>query len=361
MSKVVVAPGEQVDPSIFWPAGGSNVVGETLTGVINQVGSLVNGLGNSSTTYNELTFTVGDLTYHYLGNFVLDVVGGLLGATTSAVGSYSKIVVEKAGEFLTSLTLDNPLDVDFGQTSNLNILGLNLGDLLNAVLKDVLGTVNDVLDIVSSDVTPSLMKLVEGLMPDTQETGPTIHDDTINGTPGNDVINALAGNDTVHGLGGNDVIHGNAGNDKIWGDAGKDRLLGDAGKDTLRGGGGADQLIGGKGHDVLFGNQGADTFVFRHLSDSRTAANGRDMIMDFKHGQHDKIDLHAIDADTTHSGNQAFHLSHSNHFTGDAGELITSTKGSHTFVKGDVNGDGKADFSIELDGNIHLQNSDFHF
>src|SRR5262245_22715983 len=114
MSKVVVAPGEQIDPSIFWATDGANVIGETLTGVIKQVGDLVNGIGNSTTTFRELTFNVGDLTYHYLGNFVLDVVGGLLGATTSAVGSYSKIVVEKGGEFLSSLTLDKALDVDLG-------------------------------------------------------------------------------------------------------------------------------------------------------------------------------------------------------------------------------------------------------
>lgn len=362
MAKVTVAPGEQIDSSIFWPAGGSNIVGEALKGVIDQAGSLVNGIGDSKTTYKELSFKVGDLTYHYIGNFALDIVGGLLGATSSLTGSYTKVVVDKAGEFLTSLDLDKALDADFGTSSNLNILGLDLGGILHTVLKDVLGTVDNVLGVVTSDVTPSVMKLVDSLISDdSQSNVPTPHDDVLVGTKDKDVINALAGDDTVHAAGGPDVIHGNAGKDHIWGGAGNDQLYGDAGKDFLHGGAGRDKLTGGSGHDILYGDRGADTFVFKDSTDSKVAAAGRDTIMDFSHGQHDKINLHAIDADTTRHGNQDFHLGHGSHFHGDAGELIVSTKGSETFVKGDTNGDGKADFSIELHGTLHLHNSDFQF
>ena len=37
------------------------------------------------------------------------------------------------------------------------------------------------------------------------------------------------------------------------------------------------------------------------------------------------------------------------------------TVNDKTFVEGDVNGDGKADFRVELTGNIHLTHGDFIF
>jgi Ca2+-binding RTX toxin-like protein len=68
-----------------------------------------------------------------------------------------------------------------------------------------------------------------------------------------------------------------------------DVILGLGGNDILKGLGGNDILVGGAGKDALYGGPGADTFVFQQLSDSRPAHP--DVIMDFKHAQHDKIDL----------------------------------------------------------------------
>ena len=406
MAAVKTAPGVTIDPSIFWTATGENVTGEGLVGLVKQVGNLLLGTGSSTSTFKELTFNVGDLTYHYLGNFKLDV-DSLLGiASTSATGSYSKVIVEKAGEFLASLKLDDALDVDLGSASGLNLGNLGLGDLVDSVvggtvgtlLDEVLGTVDDTVENLNTLVTPTLTNLVEGLLPTDPTdptTGPTPGPDVLNGTSGNDVIKALGGNDKVHGLGGNDTLRGNGGNDQIWGDAGNDKLFGDGGKDALRGGGGKDVvhggtgndkiwgnggndrlfgdagkdtlyggngkdiLNGGKGADTLFGGHQADVFVFTSASQSSVAARGRDTIMDFSHAEHDKINLRAIDADRQSQGNQAFHFDGSSSFDGTAGDLIVKTKGHNTFVQGDTNGDGKADFSIEVHGNIHLQSSDF--
>jgi autotransporter-associated beta strand protein len=68
-----------------------------------------------------------------------------------------------------------------------------------------------------------------------------------------------------------------------------DLILGLGGNDTMKGLGGNDILVGGAGKDMLYGGPGADTFVYQQLSDSKPAHP--DIIEDFKHAQHDKIDL----------------------------------------------------------------------
>jgi Ca2+-binding RTX toxin-like protein len=68
-----------------------------------------------------------------------------------------------------------------------------------------------------------------------------------------------------------------------------DVILGLGGNDVLKGLGGNDILVGGAGKDALYGGAGADTFVFQLVGDSAPARP--DTIMDFKHAQHDKIDL----------------------------------------------------------------------
>jgi hypothetical protein len=78
----------------------------------------------------------------------------------------------------------------------------------------------------------------------------------------------------------------------------------------------------------------------------------------------DKIDLSGIDAQTNVAGNQAF-SSIRNIFAGDvgftgnghSGELIFDT--GTEILSGDVNGDGIADFEIELMGVNIMSNSDF--
>ncbi|MGH6734975.1 MAG: autotransporter-associated beta strand repeat-containing protein [Methyloceanibacter sp.] len=141
-----------------------------------------------------------------------------------------------------------------------------------------------------------------------------------------DVINGKNGNDKISGLGGDDILIGGNGNDKLFGDAGKD------------------VLNGGRGKDVLSGGADKDFFDFDSIKDS-VVGNQRDKIMDFKHSQHDKIDLSGIDAKTG-SGNQAFKWIGKSDFHDKKGELRYEDKGSKVIVQGDVNGDGKADFEI---------------
>jgi Ca2+-binding RTX toxin-like protein len=140
---------------------------------------------------------------------------------------------------------------------------------------------------------------------------------------------------------------------------GDDVLTGTAGDDVLIGGAGKDVLAGGRGADLLVGGGGKDVFVYTAVEDSLPGAGNFDIIKDFHHAQGDTIDLSAIDANTTLSGNQAFHLGGSA-FTDTPGELIQFSDGhGHTILEGDVNGDGVADFEIELNHTLVLVSEDF--
>lgn len=130
------------------------------------------------------------------------------------------------------------------------------------------------------------------------------------------------------------------------GGSGADTLIGGRVRDDLVGGGGDDKIVGGGGGDQLEGGAGMDRFVYLHTKDSWDG--GYDIIVNFE--SDDIIDLHAVDADATQDGDQAFHLV--SHLTGAAGELKLKYKEGRdaTFVVGEVNGDGHADLKIYLDG-----------
>ncbi len=82
------------------------------------------------------------------------------------------------------------------------------------------------------------------------------------------------------------------------------------------------------------------------------------MIADFRPGK-DKIDLGGIDADGTENGNQDFDFIGAAPFHEVAGELRYKPVHAGVIVKGDVNGDGTADFSLKVKGPDTLEASDF--
>lgn len=188
--------------------------------------------------------------------------------------------------------------------------------------------------------------------------------DSILGLGGDDLILADEGHDSVLGGSGADTLIGDAGNDTLLAEAGADVLDGGEGRDTLEGGGGHDLLFGGSENDRLLGGDGDDTldggggsdylsggltgrdlFIFRHLSDSGTTTATRDRIYNFVSGQ-DRIDLSALDADTTSMANDIFVVVGG--FSASAGELVITDLGADIQIDADVTGDGFADFSIRL-------------
>lgn len=165
---------------------------------------------------------------------------------------------------------------------------------------------------------------------------------------------------TFYGNGGNDRLNLGGGNDKGYGGDGLDTLNGGVGKDELVGGAGADVLKGGADVDILRGEAGADDFVFSKLTDSGKTASTRDTIVDFKHLQGDDIDLSGLDAKSgTRGVNDAFTFIGSRAFHNTAGEVQFVDSGANLLVRGDVNGDGNADFSILLLNVQKLFSSDF--
>lgn len=164
----------------------------------------------------------------------------------------------------------------------------------------------------------------------------TDDDDTIAGAEGNDLIKAAGGNDTVRAAGGDDQIKGGDGNDVLRGGTGDDVIYGRQDDD---------RLVGGRGDDTLIGGGGDDTFVFRAAGDLGDAAGATDTITDFHQG--DRIDLRHVEAGAETRGLEL-------------GENLTVALHKHTtLVSGDLDGDGKADFVIELAGRHHLGDSDF--
>ena len=154
------------------------------------------------------------------------------------------------------------------------------------------------------------------------------------------------GGDTIYGSSGANVLEGNGGNDSMLGFGGNDTLLGGAGFDFIAGGAGRDTLDGG-----IDGNQ--DRLIFTSTSDSTVGKAGRDRVVNFEDG-FDVVDLTLIDA-VAGGANDAFTLVNADSsvnpaglFSGVAGQLRTQATATGWMIQGDVNGDQKADFAIDI-------------
>jgi len=124
----------------------------------------------------------------------------------------------------------------------------------------------------------------------------------------------------------------------------------------LIGGAGADGVAGGAGKDILWGGDefggadgAADVFSFFARSDSGVGAANRDVIIDFNDTNGDKIDLSRFEGDPIGAGDPEFSfIGIDVIFGNNARELRALSIANGFVVEGDVNGDGKADFQIEL-------------
>jgi len=231
------------------------------------------------------------------------------------------------------------------------------------------------LDANLFEITGTTLWLKAGALLD-YESNPLL-DVTVNvddaGAPDAQVSLSLAVGDVM------EIVNGTAGVNTLNGGNFAEILSGLAGNDTIRGNGGNDRMAGGLGVDILTGGAGADVFVFTSTRDSAAGQSGiinngsysasggqglRDVITDFTHGQ-DRIDFSAIDANSKVAGNQAFSWRGTGNFTGAPGQLIeriynpAGTANDKTIIYGDINGDARADFQIELVGLKHLTSGDF--
>ena len=128
----------------------------------------------------------------------------------------------------------------------------------------------------------------------------------------------------------------------------------------VQGGEGDDVLLAVAGVDELTGGAGADRFVFRKASEIGVDEGTRDVITDFEAGT-DIIDLRGVDAHAGRGGDQVFRLV--DEFSGRAGQLTVEDLpagpgGDGVLLCGDVDGDGIADFRIEVIGATDLGRAD---
>lgn len=164
-----------------------------------------------------------------------------------------------------------------------------------------------------------------------QYTVTNLSTETLNGTIYGDTLIGSDDIESINGLAGNDILYG-MGND--------------------------DTLTGGLGKDWQTGGTGTDIFDFNLKTETVRGAN-RDVIMDFNKVELDQIDLIGIDA-RKGAGNQAFKFIGAKHFHDKAGELHYIKKAGYVLVEGDIDGNGKADFQIEVHGVTKLVGLDFN-
>jgi hypothetical protein len=184
---------------------------------------------------------------------------------------------------------------------------------------------------------------------------------------------ADVGNDTITGFenvetgNGADVIFGNASANAINSSGGNDIVFGFGGNDQIFTGNGVDKLVGGAGADRMAGGNDVDHYIYLSVTDSGTTKATRDTLSNFIDTS-DLIDLSRIDANTKNGAvNDPFVYinamgEESAVFTKAAGQLRSYWTVAGQMIEGDVNGDGKADFSIfvdDIDHSIVFTKDDF--
>lgn len=128
---------------------------------------------------------------------------------------------------------------------------------------------------------------------------------------------------------------------------------GGIGADTLRGGKGAEVFSGGDGADQLYGGAGRDVFQFYQQSDSM--GRTRDLIGDFSRTQKDRIDLAQLDGDVEIK----LDFIGDDRFSKSEGEVRFQQVKGATQIQVDLDGDGKADFALDVRGSHDFVASDF--
>ncbi|MFG1394010.1 M10 family metallopeptidase C-terminal domain-containing protein [Xanthobacter agilis] len=281
----------------------------------------------------------------YSDSQLIDLRSGTLsdiGGLTGNIGIYLTTVVENGigGSGADKIIGNSAANVLNGRNGNDRLSGASGNDrLIGGAGRDILngGVGNDVMaggagnDTYYVDATGDVVQEATGGGTDTVRTalsrytlGAATEVLVYTGT------SAFVGN----GNGLANTITGGSGNDRLSGGSGNDRISGGAGRDTLNGGTGVDVLTGGSGRDI---------FVYSSIAQSRSSAYDR--LTDFSTASGDRLNLSAIDADTTTSGvNDAFVYVGTSAFSGTAGEL----RYAQGKILGDVNGDGAADLMISV-------------
>jgi Ca2+-binding RTX toxin-like protein len=340
------------------------------------------------------------------GNFIVTSYSGALAPMATGMG-IEKIVGSSAADSIigfADVAAGTGNDLVFGSTANDALYGEDGND-------QITGNAGD--DLIDGGLGND--NLIGELGNDTVRGGDG--DDSVRGASGDDSLFGDNGNDLVIGDEGIDTLDGGAGDDRLIGGLGADTINGGAGNDTvdytgsssgvstnlqtgrvsggdaagdtlisienvtgsaladtligngsanvLSGAAGNDTLNGGAGADLLSGGAGQDTFVFKTSGEIGSFAF-HDQVLDFEAGgstlgsRIDVFDLSGIDAIAkTTTKDDAFTFIGSAAFSGKAGELKYELVSGVTYVEGDTNGDGVADFYLQVAVTGTLDASDF--
>ncbi len=330
---------------------------------------------------NLVGTATNDVIYGMAGNDTLDGTGGvdiLVGSTgndTYIVDTTTDTLTELAGGGTD--TVQSSVTFTIGATfENLTLTGSNaINGTGNAGVNVLTGNSNNnalsgldgVDTLIGGDGNDTLDG---GLGVDTMTGG--LGNDTYVVNAGTDIINELAneGIDTVISsvlrnlsgtqlenitLTGNTNINsvGNAFNNVMIGNNGNNTLNGDLGNDTLSGGNGNDVLLGAGGADISTGGAGVDTF--RYTAAGQSIGINQDTITDFVSGT-DKIDLNAIDANTTPAGGGIQDFVFVATITGPGQVRYDAATG---LLQANTAGSTAPELQIQLTANLNLTAADF--
>jgi Ca2+-binding RTX toxin-like protein len=278
------------------------------------------------------------------GNAGVNLLRGALGNDTYVVDDSADEVIEFEGQGTDSVQSTASFALSFA-VENLTLIG-------TAAINGTGNALNNVLTGNGAD------NVLNGGLGADQMTG-GLGNDTYVVDEAGDVVTELAGEGTDTVQSSISFVLGDTlenltliGSDAING-------TGNAANNTISGNSGNNVLTGGLGLDILTGGAGADIFDFNSAAESRKGAL-RD-IVNFSRTEGDKIDLDTIDAakGKGNKGDQDFHWVDKKDldakFTDEAGELRFD-KGK---LSGDINGDGRADFEIKINGALLRGDIDF--
>ena len=308
-----------------------NATGNSLANVLigNDGANVLDGLAGADT----MTGGAGNDTYHVdnAGDHVVEVAGGgsdtVISSVSFAVGTQDIETVRLTGTANTNAT-GNALANDLtGNDGNNRLDGGAGADHMTGGKGDDTYYVDDRADTITEKAGQGTDQVLSSVS--FSLNGAYVEKLTLTGSHaingnGNSLANTLTGND----------------HDNI--------LKGFAADDHISGGAGNDTIIGGAGQDTMTGGTGADHFVFDTGDFGGRVQSAADVITDFSHDQHDKIDLSSIDADITKAGLQHFTFIGDHAFTG-AGQIRVDHVGDDIYLVGTVGANPNGDFKIHLD------------
>lgn len=131
-----------------------------------------------------------------------------------------------------------------------------------------------------------------------------------------------------------------------------DTITGNVLSNLIKGKEGADSLLGGLGADLLIGGTGKNSYVYAS-SDESTPAQ-RDTV---RVGKGDRFVFSSFDGDSISDGQQRLNFIGKQAFSGSAGEL----RATRSMLEADTNGDGLAEFTVNLRSNFLINSSNLVF